>query len=206
MNIPLHLINISLSHEQIALYAPDQDFVRKAYQDGSIAFPYWSQVWPAAIGLTEFILKHPEYIQHRNVLELGAGLGLPSIIASRTANTVTSSDKEPDALDAIHHSIQHHSLSNCNTALIDWNEDFEQKKFDVLLLSDINYEPDQFKRLGQVMEQFLKNDGLILLATPQRLMARDFIASLQPCMQEHCTFSVRQGGTETLISILVLEA
>ena len=64
----------------------------------TIAFPYWSKVWPSAEALALFILQHPEYIAGKMVVELGAGLGLPSLVAAQMAASVLCTDYEPEAV------------------------------------------------------------------------------------------------------------
>ncbi|MBA3337406.1 MAG: hypothetical protein H0T49_07560, partial [Chloroflexia bacterium] len=43
--------------------------------------PYWSEIWPSGIALADAILATPEVVRDREVLELGAGLGISAIAA-----------------------------------------------------------------------------------------------------------------------------
>src|SRR5688572_33367426 len=60
----------------------------------STLFPYTtlfrSQVWPSAIALSEFIVSNQQLVHNKNILELGAGLGLPSLVASKRSEEHTS--------------------------------------------------------------------------------------------------------------------
>ncbi len=77
-------------------------------------------------------------------------------------------------------SIQENKLENIDAMLIDWNHMPNDLSVDVLLLSDINYEPQTFETLFNVVISFLEKGTTILLSTPQRLMAKPFIDRLLP--------------------------
>ena len=46
------------------------------------------QVWRGAFVLADYILCHPEIFAKKNILELGSGVGLTSIVASLLANEI----------------------------------------------------------------------------------------------------------------------
>src|SRR6266536_793374 len=58
--------------------------------------PYWAQLWPSAIVLARATARlHPA---GRRVLELGCGLGLPSIAAALEGASVLATDWSADAV------------------------------------------------------------------------------------------------------------
>jgi predicted nicotinamide N-methyase len=142
--------------------------------------PYWALVWPSAYALCEFIATQPHWLKNKTVLELAAGLGLPSLLAAQLAMHVTCSDYVPEAVALMKESIQKNNLENIKAMLIDWNYLPDDLSVDVLLLSDINYEPKMFDTLFNVILSFLEKGTIILLSTPQRLMAKPFIDRLLP--------------------------
>ena len=50
------------------------------------------QLWSASFLLSDFIINHPTLFAGKEGVELGAGLGLPSIVAACCQSTVTVSD------------------------------------------------------------------------------------------------------------------
>src|SRR5581483_10349727 len=113
---------------------------------------------------------------------------LPSFVAVRYAHTVCCSDYLEEAVATMTASVQHLQLVNATCRVLDWHQLPHDLKTDILLLSDINYDPDQFDQLYQVLQRFLVQGTLILLATPQRLMAKPFIEKLLPfCQQQYET-------------------
>ena len=160
--------------------ALQQAFTKQLQTDPSTPAPYWAQVWPSAYALCEFIATQPHWLQNKTVLELAAGLGLPSFLAAQLATKVTCSDYVPEAVQLIQQSIQENKLENINAIVIDWNHLPHDLSVDVLLLSDINYEPQAFETLFNVIISFLEKRTTIILSTPQRLMAKPFIDRLLP--------------------------
>ena len=167
-----------ISESRINLLVPDPEDVKKAYEKSEIAFPYWSQVWPSARALGEFIFDHQQIIENKTVLELAAGLGLPSFCASFFAKQVTCSDQNADAVAIMQQTIDEWKYKNCVARVIDWNHLPSGTSADVLLLSDVNYETAAFTGLEKVIDFFLSGGTTIILATPQRLMAKKFIEKI----------------------------
>jgi methyltransferase-like protein 23 len=204
MSFPLQLQTIQIKQTAIKLFVPDVTAIRRAYTNGLISFPYWAQVWPSAIALSEFIIDNSHLVQNKKLLELGAGLGLPSLVSSAYAASVLCSDKDADAVEIISKSAAENDINNLQTVMIDWEAPVEINA-DVLLLSDINYEPGVFQKLNELIFQFIKNGTTILLATPQRLMAKPFIGPLLKfCVNQEEMFVTHQGE-RTAITVLVLE-
>ena len=75
------LRKFQLDQAIIEIFIPNATEVRKSWEEGRIASPYWAQVWPSAIALARFILSQPGIIKGKSVVELAAGLGLPSLVA-----------------------------------------------------------------------------------------------------------------------------
>ena len=206
MSYPALLQPVLINKQRIDIFVPDNQLILAAYKNGEAGFdsPYWARIWPAAIGLCSFLQEHLHYIQHKKVLELAAGLGLPGIFSAAYAQQVCISDKEMAAVALIEQSIQHHKLTNTSCRMIDWNYLDDIDMPDVLLLSDINYEPAQFTQLLTVMNHFIAAGCTILLSTPQRLMAKDFINELMIFCKEQSSIMVPEEAGQAAVSVFVL--
>ena len=143
-------------------------------------FPYWGKCWPAAIALSNFIEKNTTLVQNKNVLELAAGLGLPSLVAARYAKQVICSDYLPEPLSFVQMSATENGIRNIETRIINWHHIPADLLTDVVLLSDVNYDPASFDALDQLLSFFLEQNTLIILSTPQRIMAKPFIEKWMP--------------------------
>ena len=195
----------SFNHILVNLVIPDTNSIQQWYSvqlqtNKNFPFPYWAKVWPSAIALANFLEANKQLIDQKKVLELAAGLGLPSLVASKFATSVVCSDYVLEPLSLVEQSIIINQLSNVECCILDWNCLPENLFTDVLLLSDINYEPSAFNQLSKVMKFFLKNNSTIILATPQRIMAKPFIEAVLP----FCVEQTERMIDETAITILVL--
>ena len=210
MSISLQLQRLERPGYTVELFVPSAKEVQDSYiqlrqVQAQVPFPHWTKLWPAALAMGDYIHQHPETVQGKNVLELAAGLGLPSLVAARSAKTVCCSDYLEASVATMARSIQHAGLTNVTSRLLDWSRLPDDLSAEVLLLSDINYDPDQFTQLYAVIERFFRQGTLILLTTPQRLMAKPFIEKLLPYCREQQEMVIDHLGQQTPVSLLVLD-
>jgi len=108
------------------------------------------KLWPAAKALATYITTHPELIQDRNILELGAGAGLLGLIAMKLdAANVVITDSSQDSLDLIQLNVNSNQESEgkekrVSVAALDWNEEPLQLQqqfgsFQTILGADLLY-------------------------------------------------------------------
>lgn len=203
MLFPLTSKTITLPQQEIPLYLPEPAAVQACLQEQQN--PYWARLWPASIGLSLYLSQHPHWVQVPLVLELAAGVGLPSLIAARFAQQVICSDIEPNAIPVMQVNVELHQCKNVTCVEADWLQLPNNWQPQTILLSDVNYEPAAFAGLLQVLQQWLAAGTCIVLATPQRLMAKPFIEALLPFAIEQTEEEVALDGSTHFISILVLK-
>ena len=203
MSLPLHLQPISLSGKQLYIYIPDADAVQKAYCDNKDA-AYWAQVWPASIGLCNFLQQNLQHIENKNVLELAAGLGLSGLYAAGFARQVSITDREAQAIECIKQSAAHLQLQNVKAFALDWKDAPNISQPDIVLLSDVNYEPEVFEELHKVIVYFLEKNIPVIISTPQRLVAKPFINSLLLYCRQQWNSEVIWNSGEAAVSVFVL--
>ena len=206
MDYPLQLI---APREDITIYIPNPAQIQEHYQklrsnNKDCPFPFWSKIWPSSIALSDFLTTKPHWIEGKQVLELGAGIGLPSFAIANKAKSILVSDHSIEAVELLQKNIEFTGATNVTAACIDWNEFPESIHADVILLSDINYAPDQFESLLTLINQFLLNGSTIIIATPQRIMGNTFINVLQPYIKEQSERIIKSQEGTTTISIFVL--
>jgi methyltransferase-like protein 23 len=165
--------------------------------------PYWAKLWPASLGLCQFLSATPILIQNKIIVEMAAGLGLPSLYAASLAHHVYVSDIEPQAVEMVKQSAAHNQLNNISSYVIDWNSPDFSIIPDTLLLSDINYEPGEFAKLLVMINFYLNKDVAVVLSTPQRLMAKSFINQLLPYCRQQAMYTIALENTFTDISVFV---
>lgn len=193
----------------LALYVPDPELVRTTYEqlfakDKNTPFPFWAQIWPAAKAMSAFLLSEPRLINGKQVLELGAGIGLPSFSISELVSEILISDHASEAVALIEKNIQFLGLQNVKAMYLDWNHFPDQIHAEIILLSDLNYAPDQFISLLALIRRFLGKGSAIVLSTPERITASPFTEALQPFIKRSVLHTVEHKLQTVDISILIL--
>jgi predicted nicotinamide N-methyase len=200
---------IDMAGRKVKLCVPEPAKVRQWWRkekDKGHPFPYWSQVWPASIALARYLVQHPGFIAGKEVLEIAAGLGLPSMVAAPVAWKVTCTDYIPEAVEAARKSAEQNGFANMDFRVLDWRHLPPDLRYDVLLLSDVNYDPGQFEVLENMLTDFLYKKVTILLCTPQRLFAKDFVSGLLKWCIQSAETTVNHMGEEVTVTVLVLKA
>jgi predicted nicotinamide N-methyase len=206
MQYPVELTQISAEK---AIYVPVYDAVKAIYtdllaMDPASPFPYWAKVWPSAIALVKVLQKHPSLIRDKTVLELGAGIGLPSLLMANEAKTIQVSDYDSEAVELFRKNIAHLQLQNVQALQMDWNDLPENIDPEVIILSDVNYDPTQFESLTKLIQKFIHQGCTIILSTPQRIIANPFVLALSEFIIADYLEMVDENGVTKEISILVL--
>lgn len=207
----ISLETFTLKDFSFSLFMPNQQAVQQQYLqqkivDANTPFPYWAKVWPSAIGLGYFINHHHQYVENKTVLELAAGLGLPSLIAAKWAATICCSDYLQAPLNLVKTSADFYKIQNINYQIINWFALPDNIDADVVLLSDINYEPAVFEVLFTLITNFLAKQTTIILSTPQRLLAKPFIERLLPFCTFKQSIEVMENNIAVWVQVLVLQA
>ena len=206
MQYPVQLTQIGAEK---AIYMPAYEAVKTIYADllaldPATPFPYWAKVWPSAIALHNVLQKHPSLIRDKTVLELGAGIGFSSLLMAEITKSIIISDYDSEAVELLQKNITHLQLQNAQAMQLDWNNVPENMKAEVVILSDVNYDPTQFETLTKLIEKFIHQGCTVILSTPQRIMASPFVLELASYIVAEYLELVDENGVTKEISILVL--
>jgi len=166
--------------------------------------PYWAQVWPAAKALAAFIAENPGEVKGKYVVELGAGLGLPSLVAAHFTEGVLITDKNTEAVEWCARAAAGNGLHRVRCAVMDWKHLPPGFEPGVLLLSDVNYEPAAFESLQVLITKLVHGGTVVLLSTPQRLVARAFLQPLLPLVKQSGHQVIEHMGDMVDVSVFVL--
>jgi predicted nicotinamide N-methyase len=126
-------------------------------------FPFWVKLWEASMVLADLMATTPPKPE-QNLLELGAGLGAPGLVAAANGYRVTLSDFEPLILDFQRVSAAASGLKDVRFELIDWLKPPELPRFDIIIGAEILFREEFFGPLLNVFDKLLTPDGTIYLA------------------------------------------
>jgi predicted nicotinamide N-methyase len=204
---PLQLVKLNT---ELTLYVPDPARIQSTYQklaaeNTATIFPYWAKVWASAHAMTRFLQEEPSFVQNKRVLEIGAGIGIPSFSIASLTKKITISDHVPDAVALLQKNIDYLALNNAQAACIDWNTISENITVDTILLSDTNYEPSAHNHLILLIDKFINKGSSIILATPNRLASNPFIERISKYINSTKMYSIPENGTNKEIIVMVLK-
>ena len=97
--------------------------------------PYWAELWPAALALAEAL---PASLAGVSVVELGCGLGVPSLLAAAHGAQVTAVAWAADAVELLRRNAARNGL-RLRAERRDWREPWEER-FDLAVAADVLYE------------------------------------------------------------------
>lgn len=136
--------------------------------------PFWASLWPAARGLAGFLWQD-ERIAGIEALELGAGTGLPGIVAALKGASVVQTDFIPDALIFCQENAAINGAKTIRQVLADWRDFQIPDLYPLIFGSDILYEPMLHSNLVDIMKRKLAPGGRILIADPGRKTVLQFL-------------------------------
>ncbi len=143
------------------------------------AFPYGLLLWPSAVALVERLSDHPALVAGKRVLELGAGVGLPGLVAQSLGGRVTQTDHQPEPLALARLNARRNDVAGVETLEGDWRRFPPLPPFDLVIGSDILYERSLHPALLVLLSAVVAPGGLVLLSDPLRPQSSVFIDALE---------------------------
>jgi predicted nicotinamide N-methyase len=130
--------------------------------------PYWADLWPAARMLAKYLLRQ-SWPAGLEALEIGCGLGLPGIAALAAGLRVTFSDYDATALRFAAENARANGFTDFTTLPMDWRHPPEDRRWPLLLGSDLIYEMRNVPPLVALIKRLLAPDGVCLLTDQDRV-------------------------------------
>ena len=131
--------------------------------------PYGVSLWPSAIALALEIATRPGAFRGRSVLELGAGTGLPGIVAASLGGRVVQTDRDELVLQLCARNGERNGVS-VEHRLADWTCWEDAGRYDWIVGADILYGEALHPQLRRIFESNLAAGGRLLLSDPFRGM------------------------------------
>ncbi|MFZ5585258.1 MAG: class I SAM-dependent methyltransferase [Thermodesulfobacteriota bacterium] len=141
---------------------------------GQDDLPYWTKLWPAALVLAGLAAQLPPAAEP--VLELGAGLGVPGLVAAAKGRRVTLTDLDPDALEFAMAAAELNGLDGRVTArTLDWTvAPTGLGPFRTILGAEVLYQPALYPGLVDILAGLLAPEGAAFISHQERPFAIGF--------------------------------
>lgn len=135
--------------------------------------PYWAERWPSGIALAEHVSARDD-LRGRRVLELGCGLGLPSLVAARLGADVVATDWSPAAIALVGRNALRNGLP-VTAVPADWRDTdtiVSLGPFDLVVAADVLYEA---RNAAPILELLATLGAPATIADPGRRYASAFV-------------------------------
>ncbi|XP_059509726.1 histone-arginine methyltransferase METTL23-like isoform X2 [Stegostoma tigrinum] len=140
---------------------------------------YGMYVWPCAVVLAQYVWFSRNTVRGRTFLEIGAGAGLPGIVAAKCGASVILSDAAeiPNCLDNCRLSCQINKLEDVPVIGLTWGQISPDlvllPQIDVILGSDVFYDTEDFENiLTTIFYLIRKNPRALFWTTYQERSLR----------------------------------
>ena len=144
----------------------EEDFEREEF------LPYWAELWPSSLALARAVGVRA--LRGARTLELGCGLGLPSIAAALAGARVLATDWSSEAVAMTAANAERNGAA-VETLVCSWTEPeplLAHAPWDLVLASDVLYEARNGDALLELLPR-LTDD--VWLADPGRRPAEQFL-------------------------------
>lgn len=157
----------------------DPDGTTEKVGISSALWPISGLLWPSAYYLaTE--LAQADLTPYENILEIGCGLALPSLIAHRMGHNVTASDHNPVSAAFLERNLKINQLEPDllyryghwgeppTAAYTEFPDSILSGRYELVIGSDLLYEPNSAAKLADFIDQHISQQGQIWLVDVNR--------------------------------------
>jgi len=168
---------VELAGRPVTILRPPSadELIDEAAFDEDEFLPYWAELWPSGVALAGAVAELD--LDGARVLELGAGLGLPSLAAALRGADVLATDWAADAVALLRENAARNGIA-LRAEQVRWDEPeplLRDAPWDIVLGADLLYEARNADQLAILLPRL---GAEVLLAEPGRPFARGFLERL----------------------------
>lgn len=165
--------------------------------------PYWADLWGASSVLAAHVCSFDGAGQA--AIELGCGLGLPSLAAALAGYDVLATDYYEEATLFARRNAVINLGRDIGARHLDWTAiPDDLPRFDLVLAADVLYEPRYSALVSNAVVRSLAPDGMALVADPGRIALegfRDACTALGATVTTRCVVPHEDGPSRHTVTI-----
>jgi predicted nicotinamide N-methyase len=174
-----------------------EDLIDEAAYAVDERLPYWAELWPSAHVLAGHLAGRDP--RGRRVVELGCGVGLPSVVAALGGADVLATDWYGEALGFTAANAAA-AGAEVATLLVDWAAPppalLDRPPADLVVGADVLYEERNGPALAALIPRILARDGELVVADPRRPHAHLLLDALVAAGWSLTTEDVHHGARQ----------
>lgn len=140
------------------------------------ARPYGVVLWPSSLALAHELASRD--LEGKRILELGAGTGLPGIVAAARGARVVQTDRQKLALHVCAENAKRNNVA-IEHRIADWTAWTDRDTYDFVIGADVLYADPLHPFLRRIFTTNLAPDGTVLVSDPFRTESMKLFESLQ---------------------------
>jgi predicted nicotinamide N-methyase len=142
--------------------------------------PYGIVLWPAAVALAHEVAARADALRGRRILELGAGTGLPGIVAASLGAHVVQTDRQALVLDVCRRNGMRNGVASAiEYREADWTAWDDAARYDCILGADVLYSENAHPHLRRIFAENLAPGGRVLVSDPFRAFSLRLLEALE---------------------------
>jgi predicted nicotinamide N-methyase len=141
--------------------------------------PYGAMLWPACIALAHDLVTRADSLRGKRVLELGAGTGVPGIVAASLGAQVLQVDRSEVALHLCEMNARRNAQPGVEVRAATWEAFESEQPFDFILGADVLYVTTMHERLIALCEANLAPGGVALFSDPFRAQSLPMLEAME---------------------------
>ncbi len=141
--------------------------------------PYWAELWPSGMALARVVAGRS--LRGARTLELGCGLGLPSLAAALAGGRVLATDWSAEAVRHARVNAERNgaAIEGLEVAWARPERIVARAPWDLVLAADVLYERRNGDELLALLPRLVAPGGEVWIADPGRAPAADFLAAAE---------------------------
>jgi ETFB lysine methyltransferase len=144
----------------------------------SALWPIFGNIWPSGLILAE-IIGH-EKLANLRILEIGCGLGIPSLMAQLRGADISACDLHPEAGVLMQHNTELNHLADIPFFTCNWDTaQLHMGCFDLIIGSDLLYEAQHPAQLAGFIQRHMASHGQVIMIDPGRKLHGKFTRHMQ---------------------------
>ena len=140
--------------------------------------PYGVMLWPSSIALAHELVARADSLAGLRILELGAGTGLPGIVAATLGAHVVQTDRLDKALDLCRDNCARNHVA-IEHRIADWTDWHVDERYDLILGADVLYAERLHPFLRHIFDANLAPTGRLLMADPFRARSLPLLEAME---------------------------